>query len=95
MDLAPSNGWTPAWRTPLLVLLPIISVLLGLALLIWSVGNENHLRLLKALIPTSTAFSYQGGLGQIADMYNTSAHANKADHSPDTSICMPKVSPTL
>ena len=50
-DLAPDSSWTPSWVIPLLVLLPVASVLIGFMLLMWSVSHQKNIRLLNALIP--------------------------------------------
>ena len=70
LDIALSSGWTPVWRTPLLVVLPIISVMLGFMLLLWSVSHEQHVRLLRLLIPASIR---PGGLGDMSGLCQSSS----------------------
>ena len=53
LDLAPVDGWTPSWRVPLLVLLPLVSLVIGALLLFWSVSHHSRMRLLYSLIPAS------------------------------------------
>ena len=69
LDVVPTQGWTPVWRTPLLVLLPLASLLLGVILLLWSVSHTRHVQLLQSLLPAGLRC---GGLGDVSGLLKNS-----------------------
>ncbi|KAG2431564.1 hypothetical protein HXX76_009578 [Chlamydomonas incerta] len=70
LELAPADGWVPAWRGPCIAAVVVGSVAVSLLVLWLLVSKEQHNRLLKAMLPDQVIAQLQDGEGTVAQQYD-------------------------
>ncbi|KAG2453010.1 hypothetical protein HYH02_002346 [Chlamydomonas schloesseri] len=70
LEIAPVDGWVPAWRGPCIAAVVVGSAAVSLLVLWLLVSKEQHNRLLKAMLPGKVIKQLQAGETAIAQEYS-------------------------
>ncbi|EFJ43271.1 guanylyl and adenylyl cyclase family member [Volvox carteri f. nagariensis] len=71
LELSPRGGWAPPWRAPCLAAVVLGALLVALLVLWLLVSQEQHNRLLRAMLPGRVIRQLQAGEVPIAEEYDT------------------------
>ncbi|KAG2453013.1 hypothetical protein HYH02_002349 [Chlamydomonas schloesseri] len=69
LEIAPVDGWVPAWRGPCIAAVVVGSAAVSLLVLWLLVSKEQHNRLLKAMLPGKVIKQLQEGESTVAQEY--------------------------